>query len=104
MNVQIYSRQLALDLKFYNVCLFICIIDRRDEEHSFILKPSMLWRDFKAETDSNLGRRRTSTRAARSSQHPSSNIEWRYSDPPAVQYAVLVSCRCNYTGMKPETT
>ncbi|XP_057810883.1 uncharacterized protein LOC131025233 [Salvia miltiorrhiza] len=74
---------------------------RRGEEHSFILKPvTTLWRDPKVQTGSNLGKRRTSTRAARSSPHPFTNTKWRYSDAPAVQYAVLVSCRCNYTESK----
>ncbi|XP_047960672.1 uncharacterized protein LOC125205654 [Salvia hispanica] len=74
---------------------------RRGEEHSFILKPvTMLWKDPKVQTHSNLRRRRTSTRAAKSCPLPLFNTEWKYSEAPAVQYAVLVSCRCNYTDSK----
>lgn len=79
------------------------VIDRRDEEHSFILKPvTTLQRNTKGESDSKLGRKRTSARTARSSHqwHPSFIEEFRNSDPPAAQYAVLVTCRCNYTGTK----
>lgn len=84
--------------------LFICTIDRRGEEHSFILKPVMTsLRHSKVETDCSKRRpSRISTRTYRSSQLPSSTMEWRDSDPPAVRYAVLVSCRCNYTGSKAE--
>lgn len=59
-----------------------CCIDRRGEEHSFILKPATsLWRN--------------------NSKGPSSRL---LLSPPSDgvmlgdKYAVLVSCRCNYTG------
>lgn len=70
---------------------------RRGEEHSFILKPAaLLGRDIKAYGE-------------RSSQ--SSQVAIGASNLPLIsrigeaistsgdQYAVLVSCRCNYTGM-----
>ncbi|KAL1539407.1 hypothetical protein AAHA92_28029 [Salvia divinorum] len=74
---------------------------RRGEEHSFILKPvTTLWKNPKVQTYSKLRRRRTSARAAGSCPLPFSNTEWKYSEAPAVQYAVLVTCRCNYTDSK----
>ncbi|KAL6513858.1 hypothetical protein OROHE_019314 [Orobanche hederae] len=68
---------------------------RRGEEHSFILKPaSTLWKHYKRPNDSN----------PRLSNLPAgwlnSNTEQKHSGSPADQYAVLVSCRCNYTESK----
>lgn len=37
---------------------------------------------------------------SKSSWHSSSDAERRHGEPPAGQYAVLLSCRCNYTGMR----
>ncbi|KAI3452807.1 hypothetical protein Pfo_009470 [Paulownia fortunei] len=74
---------------------------RRGEEHSFILKPEMTFgKHPKGQTDSNLQPPCLPAGSATPSWHPSSNIEGRHSGPPADQYAVLVSCRCNYTESK----
>ncbi|KAL8532544.1 hypothetical protein ACS0TY_008946 [Phlomoides rotata] len=74
---------------------------RRGEEHSFILKPAKtLWRDSKGQADSKLPPRRSSARKSRTSWHPSLDAERRHGEPPAGQYAVLLSCRCNYTDSK----
>nr|XP_043636409.1 uncharacterized protein LOC122607494 [Erigeron canadensis] len=60
---------------------------RRGEEHSFILKPATsLWRNSKCQSE----RRHRS-----SSVHVPSNVDLGLL--PGDKYAVLVSCRCNYT-------
>ncbi|XP_071715948.1 uncharacterized protein [Rutidosis leptorrhynchoides] len=57
---------------------------RRGEEHSFILKPATsLWRNNKVQSDRN---------SRSSSVHFPSNVVMQ-----GDKYAVLVSCRCNYT-------
>lgn len=79
----------------------MCVFGRRGEEHSFILKPAAtLWKHSKVHNDSSRPSRMTAGSPA-SSWH-NSNIEGKHSVSPADQYAVLVSCRCNYTGMDPE--
>lgn len=58
---------------------------RRGEEHSFILKPvTSMWKSTKA-------------RGERSLPLPYKNFEGKRSSSITDQYAVLVSCRCNYT-------
>ncbi|PIN17020.1 hypothetical protein CDL12_10325 [Handroanthus impetiginosus] len=70
---------------------------RRGEEHSFILKPATtLWKHPRGLTDGNLRPPSSSAGSATSSSRYSSNIEGRHSGSPADQYAILVSCRCNY--------
>ncbi|KAI3467400.1 hypothetical protein Pfo_024063 [Paulownia fortunei] len=74
---------------------------RRGEEHSFILKPATtLWKHSKGHSESNLRPSRLPAGNAASSWHHSSNTEGKHSGSPADQYAVLVSCRCNYTESK----
>lgn len=65
---------------------------RRGEEHSFILKPATsLWRNSKGQSD----------RSPRSSQSQAGNAVSSVHSPSDIRladkYAVLVSCRCNYT-------
>ncbi|KAG8383118.1 hypothetical protein BUALT_Bualt05G0151500 [Buddleja alternifolia] len=73
---------------------------RRGEEHSFILKPATtLWKRPKGQNDIKLRPPHLSAGSAASSWHHSNN-EGKSSEPPADQYAVLVSCRCNYTESK----
>ncbi|KAL3631119.1 hypothetical protein CASFOL_024103 [Castilleja foliolosa] len=76
---------------------------RRGEEHSFILKPATtLWKHSKdhSDTDTRPSSRLTARNAAASSWHNSSDTEQKHNGSPADQYAVLVSCRCNYTGIR----
>ncbi|KAL3654192.1 hypothetical protein CASFOL_003873 [Castilleja foliolosa] len=76
---------------------------RRGEEHSFILKPATtLWKHSKghSDTDTRPASRLPARNAAASGWHNSSNTEREHSGSPADQYAVLVSCRCNYTESK----
>ncbi|XP_058105414.1 uncharacterized protein LOC131248915 isoform X2 [Magnolia sinica] len=71
---------------------------RRGEEHSFILKPATsMSKDLKAHGESSLP---TSSQAASatSNLHPITRVgEGKKVPTNADQYAVLVSCRCNYT-------
>ncbi|KAL7586860.1 hypothetical protein Lser_V15G37643 [Lactuca serriola] len=61
---------------------------RRGEEHSFILKPATsLWRNSKSQSDRNLRSTQSHFGHATSSGHVERGDK----------YAVLVSCRCNYT-------
>ncbi|KAL7091488.1 hypothetical protein ACP275_12G109300 [Erythranthe tilingii] len=74
---------------------------RPGEEHSFILKPATtFWKQSKGHHDSNQRPSRLPAGNAASSWNQSSNIEMKHSGSPADQYAVLVSCRCNYTESK----
>lgn len=69
---------------------------RRGEEHSFILKPaSSMWRSPKAQVERSFYSSQLQAGSASSSLHLPSNIDRNTSS--ADQYAVLVSCRCNYT-------
>ncbi|GAA0160209.1 hypothetical protein LIER_38998 [Lithospermum erythrorhizon] len=66
------------------------LVLRRGEEHSFILKPALsLWKHTN-------GRMEGSPPLSRSLSHSSSN-EMIHSSSSENQYAVHVSCRCNYT-------
>lgn len=86
--------------KFISSLLIRISHGRRGEEHSFILKPATsLWKNLKAGGD-----RRTQTsqlqagNAASSLRPPSKAVELKRSASTADQYAIMVSCRCNYTG------
>ncbi|XVF43052.1 hypothetical protein PTKIN_Ptkin02bG0010000 [Pterospermum kingtungense] len=62
---------------------------RRGEEHSFILKPaSSMWKDLKT-----YGQRSKSS----SLQPPSKAFDMKGSVLTGNRYAIMVSCRCNYT-------
>ena len=64
---------------------------RRGEEHSFILKPaSSMWKGLKT-----YGEKSKSS----SLQLPSKTFNRKGSASTVNQYAIMVSCRCNYTGM-----
>lgn len=81
--------------RFFNHC------GRRGEEHSFILKPATtFWKQSKGHNDKNLRLSRLPAGNAASNWNQSSNTELKLSRSPTDQYAVLVSCRCNYTGIK----
>ncbi|OMO90287.1 hypothetical protein CCACVL1_07423 [Corchorus capsularis] len=62
---------------------------RRGEEHSFIVKPaSSMWKDLKT-----FGEKSKSS----SLRAPSKTLDKKGSTSMASQYAIMVSCRCNYT-------
>ncbi|KAL0385703.1 UNVERIFIED_CONTAM: hypothetical protein Sradi_2964600 [Sesamum radiatum] len=83
-----------------NNCSLPNLALRRGEEHSFILKPaSTFWKHGKGHTDGNLRPSRLLAGNAASSLQ-SSQSEGKYSASPTDQYAVLVSCRCNYSESK----
>ncbi|CAN1196914.1 hypothetical protein LINPERPRIM_LOCUS43215 [Linum perenne] len=63
---------------------------RRGEEHSFILKPaSSMWKSTKAHSE-----KTSSSSTLRSSQNA---IDGRSGNSNPDIYAIMVSCRCNYT-------
>lgn len=69
---------------------------RRGEEHSFILKPATsLWRSSKGQNDRSPRSSQSQAGTATSSVHGPSNVD--HGVMFADKYAVLVSCRCNYT-------
>ena len=75
---------------------------RRGEEHSFILKPATsAWKRLKAQRESSqsshLPVRNTASLMGKGGL-PSKIVEGKRSTLTSDQYAVLVSCRCNYTG------
>ncbi|KAL5992179.1 hypothetical protein ACLOJK_013094 [Asimina triloba] len=75
------------------------LVLRRGEEHSFILKPATsMWKDLKAHSENSLPRTSQSGSTA-SNLHPIRRRigEGKRFPTDADQYAVLVSCRCNYT-------
>lgn len=81
------------------------IIGRKGEEHSFILKPATtLWQHPKGHTDSSLRLSRLPAGNASLSWHQPTNAEGRQAGSSGDQYAIIVSCRCNYTGTKAEFT
>lgn len=74
---------------------------RKGEEHAFILKPATtLWKHPKGHTDSSLRPSRIHVGNASSSWHQPNNAEGKHTGSSADQYAVIVSCRCNYTESK----
>ncbi|KAL8518803.1 hypothetical protein ACS0TY_009959 [Phlomoides rotata] len=73
---------------------------RRGEEHSFILKPATaLSKHSKVQGDINPRASHATTGNAASICH-NPNSEPKHSGSSADEYAVLVSCRCNYTDSK----
>ncbi|KAH6756354.1 heat-inducible transcription repressor [Perilla frutescens var. hirtella] len=73
---------------------------RRGEEHSFVLKPATaLWKHGKGHSDGNPRVSRVSAGSAASSW-VHSNPGAKHNASPDDQFAVLVSCRCNYTESK----
>ncbi|KAK9276495.1 hypothetical protein L1049_006029 [Liquidambar formosana] len=72
---------------------------RRGEEHSFILKPATsMWKNLKVHGESSSQSSHSQAGSAASSLRlPSKIVEGKRSASPSDQYAVLVSCRCNYT-------
>ncbi|KAF3431408.1 hypothetical protein FNV43_RR26139 [Rhamnella rubrinervis] len=74
---------------------------RRGEEHSFILKPATsMWKNVKANGERNTQLLQSQAgNAASSLRLPSKTFEGKGSTS-AEQYAIMVSCRCNYTESK----
>ncbi|XP_048427851.1 uncharacterized protein LOC125471475 [Pyrus x bretschneideri] len=72
---------------------------RRGEEHSFILKPATsLWKNFKAGGDRrNHSSQLQAGNAAPSLRPPPKTVGGKKGASTADQYAIMVSCRCNYT-------
>ncbi|XP_059655917.1 uncharacterized protein LOC132302927 isoform X2 [Cornus florida] len=71
---------------------------RRGEEHSFILKPATsMWKNPKGHGESSRPSHFKAGSAAANSHLATNIVDGRRSASTADQYAVLVSCRCNYT-------
>ncbi|XP_068643350.1 uncharacterized protein [Aristolochia californica] len=73
---------------------------RRGEEHSFILKPANLMSDSKTYNGRSKNSQLPNSRSgsAATSVHPTPKVvEGKRVPKSTDQYAVLVSCRCNYT-------
>lgn len=74
---------------------------RRGEEHSFILRPvNPVLKSSNGHSGKTFRSSRVHSRSASSTWHHSSNIEERNIGSSTDKYAVLVSCRCNYTESK----
>lgn len=74
-----------------------CILGRRGEEHSFILKPATsTWKTLKVPGERNTQPSHSRTGSVSSGFHHPINVDQTTANND--QYAVLVSCRCNYTG------
>ncbi|XP_050374315.1 uncharacterized protein LOC126791863 [Argentina anserina] len=72
---------------------------RRGEEHSFILKPATtLWKNFKTGGDRSTQQSLAQAgNAASTSRLALKTAEQKKNASTADQYAIMVSCRCNYT-------
>lgn len=72
---------------------------RRGEEHSFILKPATtLWKNLKTGGDRSTQQSLPQAgNAASSSRLALKTVEGKKTASTADQYAIMVSCRCNYT-------
>ncbi|KAK4598395.1 hypothetical protein RGQ29_015744 [Quercus rubra] len=72
---------------------------RRGEEHSFILKPATtMWKKLKAHGErSSQSSQLRAGNAASSLRVLPKTVEGKRSASTADQYAIMVSCRCNYT-------
>ncbi|MED6134707.1 hypothetical protein PIB30_039543 [Stylosanthes scabra] len=73
------------------------LVLRRGEEHSFILKPAT-WKNLKVqdETNSQLSKSHSGSSASSLNSSPQS-VDRRKASLNDDQYAIVVSCRCNYT-------
>lgn len=71
---------------------------RRNEQHSFILKPATsMWRNEKVSIEKGLQPSQSKSRGSIPNLYLPSNTTEGKRVSSADQYAVLVSCRCNYT-------
>ncbi|XP_062111706.1 uncharacterized protein LOC133823122 isoform X2 [Humulus lupulus] len=71
---------------------------RRGEEHSFILKPTTsLWRNIKANGEKSSHSSQLLTGTTSSLHLPPKTVEGKRKVFTADQYAIMVSCQCNYT-------
>lgn len=84
---------------FSSLIGLIVMYIRRGEEHSFILKPATSqWKSSIGNTQQ--GSRLSSFVAGNSSSAwRQSSFEGKHTGASADQYTVLVSCRCNYSGI-----
>ncbi|PON67495.1 heat-inducible transcription repressor [Parasponia andersonii] len=75
---------------------------RSGEEHSFILKPATsLWKNIKATGERSTQSSQLQAGTTASSLHlPSKTVEGKRNVSTAGQYAIMVSCRCNFTESK----
>lgn len=74
------------------------LVLRRGEEHSFILKPATsLWKNMKTSGERSTRSSQLPNVNAASSLHLLSKTVEGKSVSSAGQYAIMVSCRCNYT-------
>ncbi|XP_073142205.1 uncharacterized protein [Henckelia pumila] len=95
LNLPITCIEAGNDYRLPNLAL------RRGEEHSFILKPAtFLWKGPKGNSGSNLQPSRLPVGSGASSRQNCSIAEGKQSASSADKYAILVSCRCNYTESK----
>lgn len=85
------------------ICLFFCpcynLACRRGEEHSFILKPvTSMWKSIKVNAErSTIPSQKKAGNVTSNLGLVSKTVETK-KNPTMDQYAINVSCRCNYTG------
>ncbi|XP_020223685.1 uncharacterized protein LOC109805847 isoform X2 [Cajanus cajan] len=74
---------------------------RRGEEHSFILKPATsMWKNLKAQDESSQFSKLQSPNSASKSSLSSKSLDRTKIASVDDQYAIMVSCRCNYTASR----
>nr|GLL32030.1 uncharacterized protein LOC109161052 [Ipomoea trifida]GMD13439.1 heat-inducible transcription repressor [Ipomoea batatas]GMD16948.1 heat-inducible transcription repressor [Ipomoea batatas]GMD19605.1 heat-inducible transcription repressor [Ipomoea batatas] len=74
---------------------------RKGEEHSFILKPATsMWKNSKGCSEKSSQLSHINSGNVASTKQNSLNVMGRNISSPTDQYAILVSCRCNYTESK----
>lgn len=72
---------------------------RRGEEHSFILKPAISALKKSRIPDDKISKLHTRTGSkATSTRLPPVAVEGSMDESASHKYAILVSCRCNYSG------
>ncbi|TKY58797.1 hypothetical protein E2542_SST15868 [Spatholobus suberectus] len=74
---------------------------RRGEEHSFILKPATsMWKNLKVQDESSQFSKSQSPNSASKSNISSKSLDTTKIASIDNQYAIMVSCRCNYTASR----
>ncbi|KAK9093393.1 hypothetical protein Syun_028304 [Stephania yunnanensis] len=98
VSLPIASIEAGNDCSLPNLALSL-LLKLRDEAHSFILRPtSSMWSNFKAVSEKRLRPPQSQSRGALPKLHlPSNRDEEKGVSSSYDQYAILVSCRCNYT-------
>ncbi|XP_043691829.1 uncharacterized protein LOC122642424 isoform X2 [Telopea speciosissima] len=95
MSLPIACIEAGIDHSLPNLAL------RRGEEHSFILKPKLMWKNHKVHGEKIPQSSHIQAGSSAPNLHlPPKVVEGRRIYSSADQYAVLVSCRCNYTESK----